>query len=127
MRNDGGGLGAAKENFQTGRTRFPAGTTARIFRRGRSVMSSGAADTKCWRMILCGPGRRFAEPVMGWTGTTRPLDDVELKFPTLEAAIRYARRQGLAFVVDEGPSRPTTPIWPLHQMDAAAVDRKRAA
>jgi hypothetical protein len=68
---------AANEDVRIGwmrnRTLFPAGTTVRIFRRSRSAMSSGAADTRCWRLTFHGRGRRFIEPVMGWTGSADPL------------------------------------------------------
>ncbi|EUB99944.1 ETC complex I subunit conserved region [Rhizobium sp. CF080] len=33
---------------------------------------------------------------MGYTGGTDTLTQVELEFPTLRSAIRYAERQGLA-------------------------------
>ena len=109
------------------RTQFPAGTTARIFRRSRSAMSSGAGDTRCWRLTFRGPGRRFIEPLMGWIGSTDPLAGLELRFPTLEAAIRYARRQGLDFTVDGTLAPAALPAWPLHESGAAAVDQKHAA
>ena len=109
------------------RTNFPNGTTARIFRRSRSAMSSGAGDTRCWRLTFRGPGRRFIEPVMGWTGSTDPLAGLEIKFPTLEAAIRYARRQGLDFTVDGTLAPGVVPAWPLHESGAPAVDQKHAA
>jgi hypothetical protein len=110
------------------RTQFPAGTTARIFRRRRSAMSSGAGDTRCWRLTFRGPGRRFIEPLMGWIGTTDPLSGLELKFPTLEAAIRYARRQGLDFAVDGTLAAPALPLRPLlHKSSAPVVDQKHAA
>jgi NADH dehydrogenase ubiquinone Fe-S protein 4 len=109
------------------RTNFPAGTTARIFRRGRSAMTSGMADTRCWRLAFRGPGRRFIEPVMGWTGSTDPLAGLELRFPTLEAAIRYARRQWLDFAVDGTHAPAALPLWPLHESGAPAVDQKHAA
>jgi hypothetical protein len=113
MRSETDGVGsAANDNVRIGscqnRTRFPAGTTAQIFRRARSATSSGAADTRCWRLTFRGPGGRFVEPVMGWTGSSDPLAGLELKFPTLESAIRYAQRQGLPFVV-EGVVVPPAP------------------
>ena len=37
---------------------------------------------------------------MGWTGGDDPLTQVELRFPTLESAVAYARRQGLTYVVN---------------------------
>ena len=38
---------------------------------------------------------------MGWTGGTDTLSQVELEFPSAEAAVRYAKRQGLDFVVQD--------------------------
>ena len=109
------------------RTLFLSGTTVRIFRRSRSAMSSGAGDTRCWRLTFRGPGQRFIEPLMGWTGSTDPLAGLELRFPTLEAAIRYARRQGLDFAVDGTLAPPALPPRPLHESSAPAVDQKHAA
>lgn len=106
---------------------FPEGTTARIFRRSRSAMSSGANDTRCWRLTFRGPGRRFIEPLMGWTGSTDPLAGLEIKFPTLEAAIRYARRHGLDVKVDRTLAPGALPAWPLHESGAPTVDQKHAA
>ena len=37
---------------------------------------------------------------MGYTSSRDTLKQVELKFPTLASAIRYAQRQGLCYVVD---------------------------
>jgi hypothetical protein len=90
-------------------------------------MSSAAADTQVWRLRFRGPGQRFIEPLMGWTGSTDPLDGLELKFPTLESAIRYARRQGLNFMVDGGFAPATGSACPLHQKSAPAVVQKHAA
>jgi hypothetical protein len=36
---------------------------------------------------------------MGWTADDDPLATIELSFPTLGAAVRYAERQGLPYVV----------------------------
>lgn len=38
---------------------------------------------------------------MGWTGSTDTLTQVRLRFPTREAAIGYAERQGLPYKVRE--------------------------
>ncbi|WFU19964.1 NADH dehydrogenase ubiquinone Fe-S protein 4 [Bradyrhizobium sp. CB3481] len=37
---------------------------------------------------------------MGWTGDDDPLATVELSFPTLRAAIRYAESQRVPYVVE---------------------------
>lgn len=42
---------------------------------------------------------------MGWTGGTDTLSQVELDFPSAEAAIAYAKRQGINFVV-QGLAEP---------------------
>jgi hypothetical protein len=62
-------------------------------------MTSGKARTKGWRLRLERRSAPFIEPLMGWTGGDDTLPQVELEFPTLEAAIRYAERQGLAYRV----------------------------
>lgn len=102
------------------RTRFSAGTVARIFRRTRSPLTAGRADTKCWRLTFRGTGRRFIEPVMGWVGTDDPLAGLEQRFPTLESAVRYARRQALDFTVVDAPLSG-------NQTSAPAVHQRRAA
>ena len=87
-----------------GRSVFPPDAAARIFRPSRSVMTSGRARTKGWRLVFERRTPPFIEPLMGWTGGDDTLAQVELNFPTLEAAIAYAERQGLAYVV-EGSTR----------------------
>jgi hypothetical protein len=80
------------------RPAFPSGTVARIHRPCRSAMSSGPARPD-WRLEFeprCPP---VLDPLMGWTGSRDPLRQVSLSFPTLDAALSYAERQGLRAVV----------------------------
>src|SRR5712675_1188267 len=79
-----------------GQSIFPPDAVARIFRPSRSVMTSGRARAKGWRLAFERRTPPFIEPLMGWTGGDDTLTQVELNFPTLEAAIAYAERQGLA-------------------------------
>ncbi|CAM5613859.1 MULTISPECIES: ETC complex I subunit [Alphaproteobacteria] len=79
---------------------FPPDAVARIFRPSRSVMTSGKARTKHWILRFERQTPPFIEPLMGWTGGDDPLTQVELRFPTLESAVAYARRQGLTYVVN---------------------------
>jgi ETC complex I subunit conserved region len=46
----------------------------------------------------------WIEPLMGWTEDDDPLAQVELSFRSAEAAITYARRQGLQYIVVGSPS-----------------------
>ena len=48
----------------------------------------------------------YIEPLMGWTGGDDTLTEVELTFPTLETAIAYAERQGVAYRIDAAPGTP---------------------
>lgn len=78
---------------------FPPDTTAMIYRPARSAMTCGKANTRRWKLRFEQHAAPFIEPLMGWTGGTDTLSQVELDFPSAEAAIAYAKRQGLNFVV----------------------------
>lgn len=78
---------------------FPADAVAVIYRPARSAMTSGKANTRHWKLRFERRTPPFIEPLMGWTGGDDPLTQVELAFPTREAAVGYAERQGLTFIV----------------------------
>ena len=59
----------------------------------------GTGEHAAWKLRFERRSPPFIEPLMGWTGGDDTLTQVELTFPTAEAAIAYARRQGLTFVV----------------------------
>ncbi len=78
---------------------FPRDAAAVIYQPARSAMTSGKARTREWKLRFERRSPQFIEPLMGWTGDDDPLSQIDLTFPTLEAAIGYARRHGLAFTV----------------------------
>src|SRR6266481_1234498 len=78
---------------------FPPDAVAVIYRPARSAMTSGLANTRRWKLRFERRSAPFVEPLMGWTGGDDMLSQVELTFPSIEAAIEYARRQGFEFVV----------------------------
>ncbi len=90
--------------LSTGGLVFPDDPVARIYKPSRAVMTSGKARTKGWRLVFERRTAPVIEPLMGYTGGDDTLTQVELSFPTLESAIRYAERQGLTYVVQR-PSR----------------------
>lgn len=96
-----------------GRSLFPEDAVARIYKPSRSVMTSGKARTKGWWLTFERRRPPFIEPLMGWTGGDDTLIEVELSFPTREAAVRYAERQGLRYTVQSD--------------DGAADSRRRGA
>lgn len=79
----------------------------------RSVNQSGPARAGRWRLRFLPRGRLHVDPLTGWTGSSDTLRHVELFFPSRDAAIDYARRQGLAFDVREPPAvRPAAARLP---------------
>ncbi|MBY5714675.1 NADH dehydrogenase ubiquinone Fe-S protein 4 [Rhizobium leguminosarum] len=88
-----------------GRSVFPEGAVARIFKPSRSAMTSGTPRMQGWRLVFERRSAPFIEPLMGYTGCTDTLTQVELEFPTLESAIRYAERQGLTYTVQRQMSK----------------------
>jgi ETC complex I subunit conserved region len=96
-------LAASKSNRATptfGGSVFPPDAVARIFRPARSALTSGKARTKRWVLHFDRRTPPVIEPLMGWTGGDDTLTQVELTFPTREAAVAYAERQGLTFVIE---------------------------
>ncbi|WP_425449949.1 ETC complex I subunit [Virgifigura deserti] len=80
---------------------FPPGTVASIYRPARATTTAGKANSRHWVLTFEPRAAPFIEPLMGWTGGTDTLQQVKLKFPSKEAAIAYARRQGLTVFVRE--------------------------
>lgn len=78
---------------------FPHDAVARIERPARSAMTSAPAEPQDWRLVFERRSVPFVDALMGWTGSRDPLTQLELTFPTLEAAVSYARRQGRRYVV----------------------------
>ncbi|MER9257888.1 NADH dehydrogenase ubiquinone Fe-S protein 4 [Mesorhizobium sp. M0619] len=92
---------------------FPDGATARIYQPCRPAMTS-AKPRKAWRLVFERRTAPFIEPLMGYTGGRDTLTQVELNFPTLEAAIRYAERQGLNYVVQAAPPASQAKVTRQH-------------
>lgn len=80
---------------------FPSDARAVIHCPAPSVMSSGWARAAEWVLEFEPPAPLSIEPLMGWTASTDTLPQVRLRFPSREAAIAYAQRQGLRFEVRE--------------------------
>ena len=101
------GLGPSNDTCRRSTTRsiFPADSMARIYKPARSVTTSGTALTKGWRLAFERRSRPFLDPLIGYTGCTDPLPQVELSFPTLRSAVSYAQRHGLAYVVQCKPDK----------------------
>ncbi len=78
---------------------------ARIYRPAKTAMSSGAAKTRDWILDYVPDTAREIDPLMGWTSSRDTQTQVRLRFPTKEAALDYARENGIDAVVTEPKPR----------------------
>ena len=89
------------------RSVFPDDALAVIYKPARSAMTSGKARTRDWKLRFEPRSRPLIEPLMGWTGCDDTLSQIELTFPSAAAAVAYARRQGLRYLL-QGADDPDT-------------------
>ena len=81
--------------------------TARIFRPAKSAMSSGQAKTREWVLEYVNDTAREVDPLMGWTSSNDTQAQIRMRFATKEAALEYAKDNGIdAVVVDPKPRKP---------------------
>ena len=81
--------------------------SARIYRPAKTAMQSGQARTKEWVLEHEPAAPRVVDPLMGWTGSTDTRAQVTLTFDTLEEAVAYAEKHGIAYRVEKpSPRKP---------------------
>lgn len=68
-------------------------------------MQSGKARTDEWVLEFEQSEARRADPLMGWTGSSDTQAQVQLSFPTKDAARAYADKYGIAARVHNTPPR----------------------
>ncbi len=79
---------------------------ARIFQHGTTASQSGKARAGQWVLEHEPIEAKRPDPLMGWAGSGDTEQQVRLSFPTLEAALAYAKREGLEpLVVPPAPRR----------------------
>ncbi len=78
---------------------------ARIYQPARNAMQSGQAKTRVWILEFAPNAAREVDPLMGWTGSGDTQSQVRMSFDSREAAEKYARDQGLEFVVSDPHKR----------------------
>ena len=74
---------------------------ARIYQPPKSATQSGLARTKRWVLEFEPSVARSIEPLMGWTSSEDMNQQVVLEFETMEEAVAYAEKHGIAFQVFE--------------------------
>jgi hypothetical protein len=78
---------------------------ARIYRPSKPATQSGTATTRKWVLDYEIASRRTPDPLMGWASAADTLNQVRLRFDTLEEAVAFATRKGLDYTVIEPQER----------------------
>ena len=79
---------------------------ARIYKPAKTAMQSGTAKTTEWLLDYEPEQPREIEPLMGWTASGDMRQQVQLRFDTVEEAVAYCERHGIAYQVS-APKAPT--------------------
>lgn len=82
---------------------------ARIYRPSPNPMQSGKARCGEWIVEFEPHLKPGIDPLMGWTSSADPLQQVRMPFPGQEEAIAFCRRQNLAFDVERPAIRKRHP------------------
>ena len=80
---------------------------ARIYRPSKTAMQSGRAQTRKWLLEYEPATPRTPDPLMGWSSARDTLNQVRMRFPTLEEAIAFATKHQLDYTIIE--PHPRTP------------------
>jgi len=79
--------------------------SARIYSPAKTAMQSGKAKTGHWVLEFDPEQPRKIDPLMGYTTSGDMKSQIRLTFHTLEEAIAYAQKNGIAYRVEE-PKQP---------------------
>ena len=79
--------------------------TARIYQTPKNSTQSGRARTEGWVFEFQAYEGQRPDPLTGWAGSGDTRSQIKLHFPTREAAIAYATREGYSYTVIPAPQR----------------------
>lgn len=98
--------------------------TARIYLPSRTATQSGTARTRRWILEFVPESSREVDPLMGWTSGSDTQAQVRLRFDSKEAALEYARENGIEAMVQE-PHRRRPNIRPGGYGENFATSRRQ--
>ncbi len=78
---------------------------ARIYQNPMNAMQSGRALTDKWMLEFEPSEARKADALTGWSGSGDTQRQVQMKFPTVDAAKAYADKYGIAYSVVPTPNK----------------------
>jgi hypothetical protein len=95
---------------------------ARIYLPPKTAMQSGRALTRQWVLEYAPIQPQRADPLTGWIGGAETARQLRLKFPTRDAAVAYAEREGIAYEVE--PVAPGPGLKPKAYADNFKFGRR---
>lgn len=98
---------------------------ARVYKPAKTAMQSGTARTKAWVLEFVPDSARTVDPLMGWTSSSDTQSQVRLRFASKEAALDYAKANGIDATVTEPKTRKRN-IRPRGYGENFATDRRGA-
>jgi len=78
---------------------------ATIRQPAKTAMQSGHAGMHKWVLEYEPATRRDPDPLMGWASAHDTLNEVRLRFDTLDEAVAFARKLGLEYSVQAPQAR----------------------
>ncbi len=82
---------------------------AKIFKPAKNAMQSGRGKAQEWILEFPRTDKLSPESLMGWTQSGDTLNQIRLKFQTLEEATAYADKQNLDYTVAKESLRAARP------------------
>ncbi|MGL4312763.1 MAG: NADH dehydrogenase ubiquinone Fe-S protein 4 [Sphingomonas sp.] len=80
-------------------------TSARIYQRPKNAMQSGRARTGQWILEFEPSEAKAPDPLTGWAGSGDTREQIRLSFPSADAALAYAAREGITAHVIPAPAK----------------------
>lgn len=82
---------------------------ARIYQPAKTATSSGRAKTRYWLLEMEPEDQKTIDPLCGWSGSGDTAQQIQLRFPTKEAALAYAKKNGIDARLSKPKSRIVIP------------------
>ena len=80
----------------------------RIYKPAKTAMQSGVAKTREW-LLESEPAPKEIDPLMGWTASRDTMQQVQLRFATLDEAKSHAEKNGWQYTVEKPHERRLRP------------------
>ena len=80
----------------------------RIYKPAKTAMQSGVAKTREW-LLESEPAPKEIDPLMGWTASRDTMQQVQLRFATLDEAKSHAEKNGWQYTVEMPHERRLRP------------------